>query len=184
MNQTSTSRAAKERFRNQFDHPAAKLNPFAPKGGTRGIKARRLGPPAQDEDLKQCRETLLALRARLKGDMARADDTLGNVMTESAAAPDSVDYAAEAVEQDVAVSLLGNATQTLGQIDGALERLEDGSYGRCADCDAPIAAARLEAIPYAARCVHCAAKQEQAADSPDVPARFGGRDEEGMPADE
>lgn len=40
-------------------------------------------------------------------------------------------------------------------IDEALERLAKGEYGRCEDCDHEISIARLEALPYAIRCLRC-----------------------------
>ncbi len=43
------------------------------------------------------------------------------------------------------------------EIDAALARLDAGSYGRCAECGNDIAAARLEALPWTAYCVQCAA---------------------------
>lgn len=44
----------------------------------------------------------------------------------------------------------------IGAIDRALARIAAGSYGVCADCDEPIPAARLAALPVADRCVACA----------------------------
>ena len=44
----------------------------------------------------------------------------------------------------------------LGEIERALERIDDGTYGLCERCGEPIAAERLEALPYAVRCVGCA----------------------------
>lgn len=41
------------------------------------------------------------------------------------------------------------------QIAAALNRLEAGTYGRCTRCGGPIAAARLEVLPYAAACIEC-----------------------------
>lgn len=49
-------------------------------------------------------------------------------------------------------------------IDEALERLDEGTYGLCADCEEPIDVHRLEAYPEARRCVECkeaAEKQER-----------------------
>lgn len=43
----------------------------------------------------------------------------------------------------------------LGEIDGAIRRLADGTYGECEDCRAAIPRRRLETIPYARRCVTC-----------------------------
>jgi len=175
MNQILTPRAAKERTRNLSDNLAARLNPFVPANDTKSATVRRKGPSPRE--LNQYREALLTLGTRLKGNVARADHSLGNSVSTTTAAPDSVDIATEAAEQDVAVSLLGSATETLGQVDSALERIEDGSYGRCAECNAPIPAARLEAIPYATCCVHCAARQEQAAAPAGSPRHFDYQDD-------
>ena len=47
------------------------------------------------------------------------------------------------------------AEETLEEIDAALKRLDDGTYGICVDCSGPIASERLEALPTAARCLQC-----------------------------
>ncbi|MGI9508336.1 MAG: TraR/DksA family transcriptional regulator [Geminicoccaceae bacterium] len=49
----------------------------------------------------------------------------------------------------------------LAQIDGALRRLEDGTYGDCIDCGEPIAEKRLELDPSALLCIDCAGKDER-----------------------
>lgn len=120
---------------------------------------------ASGSDLENQRQMLLALRARLRGNVSQTTDAaLGGYALEStSASPDAADRASETVEQDLALSLLGSAEKTLDQIDAALRRIEDGSYGRCEECETPIPAARLEAIPYAVCCVECAARQERAA---------------------
>lgn len=48
----------------------------------------------------------------------------------------------------------------LKRIDAALRRLESGDFGYCADCDEPIAGARLQANPTATLCVTCAEARE------------------------
>ncbi len=48
----------------------------------------------------------------------------------------------------------------LGALQGALRRLEDGSYGDCVACGEGIAPARLQAVPVALRCVSCEAAAE------------------------
>jgi RNA polymerase-binding protein DksA len=55
-------------------------------------------------------------------------------------------------------ALIGQAREHLGEIDAALRRLADGSYGTCERCGNPIAAARLIARPVAARCIRCASR--------------------------
>jgi DnaK suppressor protein len=114
--------------------------------------------------LRSQRQSLLAMRNRLRGDVTQAaEEVLSNGVETTSASPDTADRASESIEQDVALSLLGNATGALDQIETALERIEDGSYGRCAQCGTEIPPVRLEAIPYAACCVHCAARKERAA---------------------
>ena len=49
----------------------------------------------------------------------------------------------------------------LADIDAALQRLDDGSYGRCGECGAEIPPARLQAAPTALRCVACESRQER-----------------------
>ena len=53
-------------------------------------------------------------------------------------------------DQEFTLSLLGSEKDALDQIDGALKRIDDGSYGRCETCGKTISRFRLEAIPYAA----------------------------------
>jgi RNA polymerase-binding transcription factor DksA len=49
---------------------------------------------------------------------------------------------------------------TLAQIEIALQRLDDGTYGQCAQCGEWIEPGRLSVLPYASLCVRCQAKQE------------------------
>ncbi|WP_341976474.1 TraR/DksA C4-type zinc finger protein [Microbacterium sp. LWO13-1.2] len=51
------------------------------------------------------------------------------------------------------------ARSELTQVDAALARLDDGTYGICTRCGQPIPAARLEVRPFAELCVPCAEKQ-------------------------
>ncbi|MFD0902075.1 TraR/DksA family transcriptional regulator [Actinomadura sediminis] len=50
---------------------------------------------------------------------------------------------------------LENLRQSLAEIDGALRRVDDGTYGGCEGCGQPIPAGRLEILPYARFCVRC-----------------------------
>jgi DnaK suppressor protein len=58
------------------------------------------------------------------------------------------------------VALLESLDQTVRQIDAALGRLHAGEYGRCDGCSGPIPLARLQAVPFATRCVPCQSKKE------------------------
>jgi DnaK suppressor protein len=50
--------------------------------------------------------------------------------------------------------------ETLERIDEAIQRLEDGTYGTCAECGTEIVEARLKALPFATLCVSCQEAEE------------------------
>ena len=108
------------------------------------------------------RNKLLALRARLVGDMNQmADAALNKDLVQAIRMPsDMADVGTEAFEQELTLNLLGSEKGVLEQIEAALKRIENGSFGRCEGCGKEIPKARLEAIPYAALCVKCASRQE------------------------
>lgn len=70
--------------------------------------------------------------------------------------PDFAEQAQERQNDDVLRALLLEAEQGLRDVNHALERLAEGSYGQCARCGEPIGAARLQALPMAQKCVKCA----------------------------
>ena len=55
-------------------------------------------------------------------------------------------------------AIAGTLTDTLQEVEDALAKLDDGSYGRCESCGGEIAQARLEAKPAARLCISCASK--------------------------
>jgi DnaK suppressor protein len=55
-------------------------------------------------------------------------------------------------------ALSGTLNDKLHEIDEALIKLEDGTYGRCQECGGEIGEARLEAMPAAVLCITCASK--------------------------
>src|SRR5581483_11969856 len=64
-------------------------------------------------------------------------------------------------ELDAARSLAEQAEFRIKQIDDAMLRLEQGRYGVCEDCGTEIALKRLEALPFATRCVDCQTKRNR-----------------------
>ena len=61
----------------------------------------------------------------------------------------------------MASTLEENSTHVLGEIDGALARIDEGTYGTCQRCGDSIAEERLEALPWAMLCIDCKRKQER-----------------------
>jgi DnaK suppressor protein len=59
------------------------------------------------------------------------------------------------VDREIDLHLSAQARATVVEIDRALDKLDDGTYGLCEHCGTPIPDARLQALPYAALCVAC-----------------------------
>lgn len=115
-------------------------------------------------DLETRRLELLALRERILGaaeSIVAGDEESGEI---NSAAGDQhlADHASIILDREVDDTLEENAGHMIVEIDGALERIADGSYGLCAVCGDPIPEERLAAIPYATLCLDDKRKLEQA----------------------
>jgi RNA polymerase-binding transcription factor DksA len=60
-----------------------------------------------------------------------------------------------------ATAIASQLRSALDAVDAALTEMEDGSYGRCVDCDGAIPMGRLQAMPQAVRCVGCQSRAER-----------------------
>jgi DnaK suppressor protein len=118
-------------------------------------------------ELETYRERLLALRNRLSGDVSHlADEALrargGEASGSLSHAPlHMADLGTDNFEQEFTLSLLQNQEQALGEITEALERVRQGNFGRCEECEGAIPKGRLQALPYTRHCVACARKLQQ-----------------------
>jgi DnaK suppressor protein len=99
-----------------------------------------------------------ALKAELEERLATLQGRLASIkqaVTQSHSG-DSAEQAQER-ENDEVVDAIGNETaQSIRDIQSALARIEDGSYGICDQCGKDISEGRLRAVPEATRCVNCA----------------------------
>ena len=115
-------------------------------------------------DMKTYKDRLLVMRARLRGDVsAMADAALRKTRSEANGDLSSMpihmaDIGSDNFEQEFTLSLMENDEETLGQIESALERIEEGVYGRCTECGGIVPKMRLNAIPHTPFCVKCAEK--------------------------
>jgi RNA polymerase-binding protein DksA len=71
------------------------------------------------------------------------------------------DISTESDEREKVASLITRETQSLKELDAALERIRDASYGKCDTCGGDIPPARLQALPFATLCVKCQAEAEK-----------------------
>jgi len=82
-------------------------------------------------------------------------------ITRDAGKPLDADFEEQAVEREnaeVLVALDGSIRAEMAQIEKTLARLDKGEYGICEGCGDPIPPKRLEALPYANRCISCNVK--------------------------
>lgn len=68
---------------------------------------------------------------------------------------DPVDMTQQAAEREMAVRSLDRESALVRRLRSAIERVDDGSYGVCMECDEDISSKRLAAIPWAELCIHC-----------------------------
>ena len=115
--------------------------------------------PAQRQqlgaDLQARRNRLDSQRSAHLGGSSRA------VHARDVLLQDGDDASPRDAEREVDFARTDRDAVALAEIDRALRRLADGSYGLCADCGEPIAPARLQSSPQALGCVACEALQER-----------------------
>src|SRR5262245_8809537 len=118
-------------------------------------------------DLETYKHTLMTLRSRLKGNITRLADeafrsngneTSGNL---SHAPLHIADLGSDSFEQEFTLSLMQNEEQVLDEIAEALDRIEQGTFGKGEECKSPLTKGRLQALPYTRYCVKCARKVQQ-----------------------
>ena len=99
-----------------------------------------------------------AAKARLEAELAELEDRLSRLDRDLSEPPDP-DSSERAVQMEDDDALEGQAAlvaQEIASVRRALERIEDGSYGTCANCGDEISDKRLELRPEAALCIDCA----------------------------
>ena len=113
------------------------------------------------------RQHLLALRNRLNGDISHlADEALRKNQREASGNLSSMpihmaDIGTDNFEQEFTLSLLEKEEKVLEEIAAALERIRQGTFGRCEECHGEVPKVRLNHLPYTRYCVQCARKLEE-----------------------
>jgi DnaK suppressor protein len=112
------------------------------------------------------------IRARLEAERTRLldliqglDEQLEQLSTgeagEHPAGDHLADIGSDLGEQETMLTLESNEREILVEVERALRRLDEGVYGQCERCGQPIPYERLEALPYATRCIQCQAAVER-----------------------
>lgn len=118
------------------------------------------------EHAKQFRQLLITERAKLASEIKSIAHEASKSPREasgdlSAYTVHMADMAADTYERELSMNIVSSEQELLYQIDDALKRLDDGSYGICQQCNQPIAMSRLKAVPYASMCIQCQRAKEQ-----------------------
>jgi DnaK suppressor protein len=115
-----------------------------------------------NSQLETYRQQLLQLSSDVQGNVSdvteqtrqptggQADGGLSNVPMHLG------DLGSEAFTQELNSTLLESEQELSNEIDAALQRIDNGTFGTCEECGQPIAEARLEALPYVRYCIQCA----------------------------
>lgn len=122
-------------------------------------------------EVAQFKNILLDLQARLRGDVEQLkgealDNREGD--NESKSPTHIAELGTQNYEQDFSLRAVESELELLDEIEAALKRIEEGTYGQCESCreegkaasKSMIPKARLRAIPYARNCVTCERKRE------------------------
>jgi DnaK suppressor protein len=108
-------------------------------------------------ELENLRESLEGTKAEL----ARVLRTRDGIEIEKSA--DQMDEIQFASERDLAIRNADRETKLLRQVNAALRRIQDGSFGICIECESQISPRRLVALPWAVRCIQCESAADEVA---------------------
>jgi len=110
------------------------------------------------KELKQFKELLLEKRAELLGNVSYMEkDALREDRSDLSNMPiHMADMGTDSYEQEFTLELMDSERKLISEIDEALARIENGTFGICEYNSEPIPKPRLEAIPWAKYCVACA----------------------------
>ena len=119
--------------------------------------------PWTDSELAEMRTELHSERERLLEEIATTEEGLADLIRDSGdgAGDDQADAGSKTFEREHEMSLANNARDMLEQVDHALARIADGSYGVCESCGKPIGKYRLQAFPRATLCRTCKEAEER-----------------------
>ena len=116
------------------------------------------------EEIRKLRKILLSRKAELLDRTSTLEGEArlkGKEAGELSAVPfHPADLGSDSFEQSLSLALLENESSALREVDLALERMDQGSYGSCDECGNPIGKARLRALPQATLCRTCKSVEE------------------------
>lgn len=119
-----------------------------------------MSPPLEQHELDQVRTVLQERRRRTRGRVEGLAERpeLGSAQGFGKRIGDGT---TEAISRLTDIGVGQSLESTLARTERALEKLDEGTYGRCDSCGKPIPAERLRAMPDSVMCVECAAAERR-----------------------
>jgi DnaK suppressor protein len=119
--------------------------------------------PWTENEIEEVVHVLTADRERLTAELDEAEREFADLIidTSDGAGFDQADIGTSSMERDQEISVAANARDMLVQIEHAVERITNGTYGVCESCGQPIGKARLMAFPRATLCLPCKQREER-----------------------
>ncbi|WP_246142686.1 TraR/DksA family transcriptional regulator [Nocardioides rubriscoriae] len=114
-------------------------------------------------ELKEVLDELHEQQTHSAGIVETMEIELAGLMRDSGdgAGQDQADIGASSFERDHELTVLSNERDKLAQIERAVIRIDDGTYGVCESCGNPIGKNRLMAFPRATLCMTCKQREER-----------------------
>ncbi len=115
--------------------------------------------PILEELRSRLAERLRVLEAGLReGETASAEERISQFVGEIY---DRGEESSVNAQAEINTAVLNSHADEIQRIRSALQRIEEGVYGHCRDCGEPIGTARLDANPFADRCIDCQTDRER-----------------------
>jgi len=117
--------------------------------------------------MKKFRNALLKWKERVFKEVNQLEsDTLGKSQKDfsgdlSGYSFHIADMGTDTFDKEFALGLISNQQEFIYEIDEALKRIDDGTYGKCENCKKAISLKRLNALPFARLCIKCQGVEEK-----------------------
>lgn len=118
------------------------------------------------KELGDFRKLIIARRNEIIDDLGDRNETMKQSQKEASGDISGYTYhmadvATDNYDREFSLGIASNERQLLYELDDALKRIEEGSFGLCEECKRVITKTRLKAIPYTRHCLSCQEKREK-----------------------
>lgn len=140
---------------------------LSPSGSQKAAKAKVKARALSKKDLAEFKRLLEDERTRLLEELEAMEEHTPEVEDQvgmdigGGYDEDLADVASSTFEREKGLALESSVQQMLAQVEEALGRMEEGTYGICQRCGDPIDVARLRVLPFATLCIRCKELEEK-----------------------